>query len=246
MERIKALLRQFPGFYSAAQRAFYWCAQFAETRLFGTRFQEWRWKRKPVAGDSVVFGPSYVPHPHRTFLLQRFDSYSPFQSVLEVGCGRGDNLYLLWKQYPHLALYGIDVNAKAIQNACQWSRNMHISCRFETGSIYDLSRFSDRSIDIIFSDAALLYVGPDKIEKALREMARVAKKAVILNEWHSESLSGSNPSLYRDAHWVHNYAARFYRIAGVGKVRATSIPQHIWGGAGWKEYGAVIEACIAR
>lgn len=238
------------------QRIFYLGLEWLETRLFGTRIQEWRWKLKTFGGDASLPNARHAPHPaerglgdvqrfhpHRAMLLTALEAYMPSESVLEIGCGRGDNLYLLGVQHPTIVLHGIDINTKAV-NA---TRQRLVQSGFKLGRLSegradDLSQCLDKSIDIVFSDAVLLYVGPDKIKKVLNEMARIAKKAVILSEWHSDLLPEFNPSRYFDAHWIHNYRALFEGIPSVVKIQIEPIPEEIWGGSGWKEYGSLIEA----
>ncbi len=49
----------------------------------------------------------------------------------------------------------------------------------------------------------LLYIGPDKILRCIKEMGRVAKRAVILLEMHKDGI-GLNGSYTRDG-WVRDY-----------------------------------------
>lgn len=244
MERVKRLSqRWFPRVYKIAQTLFYFVARLLETRMLGTKMQEWRWRMKTFGGDASLSDVHYTSHPHRAMLLATLDAWMPLDSILEIGCGRGDNLYLLGIQYPSVVLHGIDINARAVRAARQWLKQSGIKKSILTeGRADDLSRFSDKSIDIVFSDAVLLYVGPDKIKKALNEMTRIAKKAVILNEWHSDILPEPDPSRYLDAHWVHNYRALLAQIPSVKEIRIRPIPEEVWGGSGWKEYGSLVQA----
>lgn len=247
MERVKRLFqRSFPRAYKVAQALFYSVARWLETRVLGTRMQEWRWRMRTFGGDMSSSDARHTSHPHRAMLLAALDACMPLDSILEIGCGRGDNLYLLGMQYPSVVLHGIDINARAVRAARQWLKQSGIKKSILTeGRVDDLSRFSDKSIDIVFSDAVLLYVGPDKIKKALNEMTRIAKKAVILNEWHSDILQESNPSRYLDAHWIHNYRVLLAQIPSVKEIRIRPIPEEVWGGSGWKEYGSLVQARIA-
>jgi ubiquinone/menaquinone biosynthesis C-methylase UbiE len=113
------------------------------------------------------------------------------------------------------------------------ARNIPVSlsvCKAE-----DLSSFSDKSIDVIFTDALFIYIGPDKIEKVIKEFIRVAKKVMIFNEWHSEGLT----PIYND-HWIYNYEKMFVKFVSKNSIQITKIPAELWGGD-WTEYGHIIE-----
>ena len=212
-------------------------------KIFGTATEELYWRFRhlgsPHWAETYVASAS-LEHPHRKFLLETIERQRPFASILEIGCASGPNLYLLAKRFPAAKLYGVDISQKAIAFGRNWLSNQGISNVFlETGKTGHLTQFASQSVDIVVSDAALVYVGPEKIEAALREMARVAKKAIILVEWHTDSDS----SIFKD-HWAHNYRNLFQKILPDSEPRFLKLSPEIWGGD-WSEHGYIIEIRIS-
>jgi ubiquinone/menaquinone biosynthesis C-methylase UbiE len=111
------------------------------------------------------------------------------------------------------------------------------------GRANDLRLFSDNSLDVVLTDAALMYVGPDKISHVISELTRVARKGLILNEWHLFQTDKGEPSSYwYYAHWVHNYTRLLGCAPRVKSFRIERLPAGLWNtGGGWEAFGAVIE-----
>ena len=140
-------------------------------------------------------------HPHRETLLGILDGLD-FKSVLEIGCNFGPNLSLIKKEYPDVRLAGIDINRSSIIKA----KEKLPDAQLVVGDINDLP-FKDKSFDVILSDAVLMYIPPLEIEKVKSEMLRVAKKALILVEFHSEGLNNLGDRIF--GHWGRNYKELF-------------------------------------
>ena len=162
-------------------------------KIFGTKIDELYWKFRHIFdkkwAESYISKES-INHPHRKFLIDIISNYFPFESVLEIGCASGPNLYLLAKKFPKTKFYGIDISEKAIETGRDYFKKERIENVFlESGRAEDLKKFPDKSINLIFTDATLIYEGPDKIESIIKEMIRVAKKSIILCEQHTESSS---------------------------------------------------------
>ena len=109
--------------------------------------------------------------------------------------------------------------------------------KLSIGEVDELNKFQNKSFDIVFTDALLIYIGPDKIRKAIEEMLRVTNQALILLEWHSKS----NPLGVYVGHWMRDYATLLKEFIPENKIRITKLPGGLWGG-NWQKYGAVIEA----
>lgn len=125
-----------------------------------------------------------LKHPHRTLLVEKISSHSPISSILEIGCGHGVNLYLLAKKFPDAKIVGLDINPKAVATAQEFFiKEKILNVRFDVGKIQELSRFDDKSFDIVLTDAMLIYIQPNEIEPTIRELLRVGN-VVIFNEWH--------------------------------------------------------------
>lgn len=199
--------------------------------LFGMR----RWAESYISAESLS-------HPQRKFLLDTISRYAPFESALEIGCASGPNLYLLAKRFPYAKLQGIDISPRAVAVGRSWLlREGEVkTVSLAIGQAEHLPTILSKSFAVVFSDATLIYLGPDKIEAALREMIRIAEKAVVLLEWHTDS----KESVYHD-HWAHNYRALLLRIAPGIAVSATKLPADVFTGE-WARYGYCIEARLGR
>lgn len=181
---------------------------------------------------------------HRAFLVERVGRFAPFESVLEVGCGAGGNLIALSRAYPGTRLYGVDISARAVTAAeTLLAREAIANITIYKNRADNLRCFSDRSIDIVLTDATLMYVGPDKIGRVMSELARVARKGWVLNEWHLfERNSPGSAACWYYAHWVHDYTQVAGNAPAVKAVRVERLPAGLWGpGGGWEIYGAVVE-----
>ncbi len=101
-------------------------------------------------------------------------------SILEVGCGAGRNLKALRDADPDVSLSGFDISPAAIANA-----KHHVpTADLKVGSLYDLSQHADGSFDVVFSGGVMMHVPHDEVEATIREMHRLARRAVVHFELH--------------------------------------------------------------
>jgi len=209
-------------------------------RVLGTKSDEWFWKFRHFFDKDWAksyISESAIKHPHRKLLIDEISKLYPFENVLELGSASGANLFLLAEKYPKANFYGIDVSEKAIKEGQKFFTNKGIKNVFlDNSNITSLKNFQDKSMDIIFSDAVLIYIGKEKIKKVLEEMVRVAKKGIILCEQHTD-----NKSFYDDK-WVHNYKDIIKNIK-ISKIDFIKIPEEIWEGD-WGKYGRIIKIIL--
>ena len=207
-------------------------------RLGGTAVTEKEWQSK--TGDEAYW--QTVDHPHRNKLVAAVASFSP-GSVLEVGCNSGPNLYRLAKAISDSRLVGIDLNQNAITRGNERFRELGmVNVELRVGKADDLQEFKDVSFDVVFSDAVMIYVGKDKIDRVIDEMLRVAKKGVVLIEWHQEGTKAKGKYLYNKGYWIRDYTALLDERLDVKAVKTTSLTREDWDDDCWGRYGHVIEA----
>ncbi len=201
---------------------------------FGTRVDENYWKIRYFFNKKNDFGMS-LNHPHRKLIIDSISNNQPFEKVLELGCGFGPNLFLLSKKFPETHFYGIDISNRAINAAKkEFRKNKINNVDFICTGIDNLKEFEDKSVDISFSDAAMMYLGPDKITEAVKEIVRVTKKNIILCEQHIEGEG------FYDDKWVHNYKKIFEDFVSLENIKIIKIPAELWDGD-WSKYGYLIE-----
>jgi ubiquinone/menaquinone biosynthesis C-methylase UbiE len=243
MENLKQCLKRWPWAYKKIQRLYYRLLYFTETSLLGTRINEWAWKYfHKISLDEL---DKSAAHPHRGFLTERIAKHSPFNTVLEIGGNAGQNLLLLARKFPQVEFHGIDINHRFIAIGKNWLANKGVrNVSLRAGRADQMSYFGNRSFDIVFTDATLMYIGPDKIHRVLSEIKRMTGKAILMNEWHMERPNPADPSLWYDLHWVHDYRVLLQGLVAEDKISITKLPNGLWRGGGWEEYGSLVEVDV--
>lgn len=177
-EKIKSILIKHPLLYRFFQN-FYWKIQATKIKVLGTKLIERIWLEKDFNLNEEL---KNLNHPHRPFLIERISSFRP-ESILEIGCGWGSNLFLLAKALPKAKIKGVDINQKAIEKGKEFLIQKGIdNVELLVGKADEINHFQDKSFDLVFTDAVLMYIGQDKIKKMIRAIFRIAKKALILVE----------------------------------------------------------------
>lgn len=182
-----------------------------------------------------------VNHPHRKLLVDTIVRHNP-SSVLEIGCNVGINLGLINERLPKCLCCGIDINREAIKQGID---KFHF--KEKNNNIWMWQMAADqmeylgtmKSFDVIFSDASLIYIGDDKIDKVFSEISKRVKKAVVFLERHNPSLLHS--AEYKDGLWNRNYVRlidkylpEFYHMQEI------KIGKDVW--SEWSENGYIVEA----
>lgn len=235
---VRKWLRKSPKVFHLISRGYYAAQYAAERYLLGTRLQHIKW-RMHGAYDLQTS----LAEPHRQFLAERIGHFAPFESILEVGCNAGPNLVALRRKYSDVRLYGLDISDQAIRAAMtNLTRESVDNVSVSVGRAEDLQRFADKSGDVVFTSATLMFVGPDMIAGALSEMVRVARKGILLHEWHLfEAREDGKHSHWDHARWVHDYLALLQGMPDVKAVRVERIPPGMCQDGAWKMYGALVE-----
>ena len=201
---------------------------------------EFSWRHRRINHTYSTDGA----HPHRLLLLKKLTAPEvDAHSFLEVGCGVGDNLFLLAQARPQSHCVGIDINPQAAEKAWRGAleldlKNIHIE---ESAADDFLKKTPSKNYDLAFSDASLMYLGPDKIGTVLRELVRVSRRRLGFVEFHDPL---SQNSRYYDAHWVHNFSALFKELPGIAAITEEKITEEVWGGH-WSKLGYIITVDLA-
>jgi ubiquinone/menaquinone biosynthesis C-methylase UbiE len=259
-ERLKHLLEKMPALYRFIAKGYTYSAlrfRYLKYLLSGTKVIEKEWATRHLCkgererddwckgSDDWIKG--YLDswnHPHRSFLVDTISRFNP-SSILEIGCNCGPNLYLLAKKFPDAEIIGIDINPVAVQKGNEWLAQEGISnVRLLEGKADELGQFQDKSFDVVFTDAVLIYIGPDKIKEVIREMVRITRKALILMEWHSFEHERKDPKglgVYHIGCWKRDYVALLKQFVREEQIHITKVTEDVWPDKNWKEVGAVIE-----
>ena len=97
-------------------------------------------------------------------------------SFLDAGCGEGFVAERILRAQPGMALAGCDVSQGALTVAAR----ANPGALFVSGSVVDLP-FPDQSFDVVGCFEVLEHLPGDLPRKALSELARVARRAVVLS-----------------------------------------------------------------
>ena len=116
--------------------------------------------------------------PHREHILGALSLVSPVASLFEVGCSAGPNLRLIRHHLPHVQLSGQDL----VPAATKWV-STHLDIPTTTGRLpMDLAAVPASSVDVALSCYTLAYLDAHDVWETVDEMARIARRAVILLE----------------------------------------------------------------
>ncbi len=134
----------------------------------------------------------------------------------------------------------IDINARAIKEGNAYFRQEGIkNVNLIIHRADKLKQFADKSIDVIFTDATLMYIGSDKIGKVIQEARRVSRKGLIFSEWDCED--NSREYLWLDGHWIYNYKTLLAKYFPSGSIKIFRHPEGLWEDESWSKFGAIIE-----
>lgn len=199
----------------------------------GTKKHIKYWKNRKIDWDVSYFNPDHFHRKHIIEALKRFKC----QSVLELGCGAGANLYNINQYNPYIQVNGVDVNSDAIEMARVKNPNAHYLVAESAEDVF----LGDKSIDIILTDACLLYYGPLKIKRLLKQIRGQARQGVVFCELNGGSMKWLKAR--KRGYYVHNYPKLLEKL-GYFDINVTKIPVKDWPGFPWDELGYIISARV--
>ncbi len=232
----------------------YWRLQGIRRQFFGTRVDETIWKQTTAAcvREHLV----NVLLPHRVWLVDKILSNLEITSqrnlepghtsVLEIGCGGGANLEVIARRAPSLRLVGVDISPASIAVGRERFEELGLGGRVTLveGQADNLSGFANASVDVVFTDAVLLLIGPDKIKQVVREMMRVACRRLVMLEFHQAGF-GALGRYTRDG-WLRDYMALLSPLVGENAVRLEKLPSGLRTAGRWPQYGTLIEVDLTK
>jgi 2-polyprenyl-3-methyl-5-hydroxy-6-metoxy-1,4-benzoquinol methylase len=164
--------------------------QIQEARIPDTSLETYDRLWTDTWGDQQRFGP--VHRRQREALIRLIGSLD-VSSVLDVGCGSGDNLVALSEAFPRLLLAGVDVSPQALTIA---------SRRLPTASFRPLDAQTeklDQRFDLVLCNQVIEHLVDDI--SALRNLASMAKQWVLV-----ASMRGKMRPSERQIGHFRNYA----------------------------------------
>ena len=200
--------------------------------MTGTETNNKYWKGRKINWDTHYWSPN---HAHRDMIIDALKKVN-LKSVLEIGCGAGANLHRIKQAFPNVDISGCDINVDAIAMA----KKKLPDADLKVGSILDLP-FNGEFYDLILTDAMLIYIGPEKIRRAFREIRRVGYEKMMFVEFHSESWLKRKALSLTSRYNAYDYK-KLLKKYYFKSVRVRKIPKEVWNGEPWLTYGNIITA----
>ncbi len=139
--------------------------------------------RKHTSGNPLQ--RALIARFHRT-IAERVAALAP-ATLLDAGCGEGFVARVLLERLPGLAITGCDLNPAATRLAAARNPTAH----FAAASVLALP-FPDDAFDVVGCFEVLEHLPGDLPRAALAELARVARRAVVLSVPHEPFFSLAN------------------------------------------------------
>ncbi len=200
------------------------------------------WKNRKINWiDSYLDGVDPVSskpmwdHPHRELIVYALKTFG-WYSLWEIGCGAGANIKKIVTAIPNKQLGGSDIN----QDAVDTCNRVFKGGKFHCESSEDIL-LSDKAVDVILSDAHLLYFSPKDIKKVLKEMKRVGRLRLVLCELHEKSWWKRTIYKFKTGYNVYDYR-RLLEDLGCYNIQIIKIPTDFWQGDPWAKFGHIIIA----
>ena len=193
------------------------------------------WKNRKIDWNQAYFN---LDHPHRDLIIRALRGMK-FATVYEIGCGAGANLYKIQQTFG-VRVGGIDINPDAIEEA---KKHLRIDSIMEASDI-DSIFMNDKSVDVLLSDMTLIYIGPLKMRKVMKEIVRITRRHILLVEFHSTSFWKRLRLYFKTGYFSYNYRKLLEKY-GFYDVEAYKLKEEDWpGGEPQKTFGYIIKAKI--
>ena len=145
-----------------------------------------RFGREYFDGDRLYgYGGYYYDPKFWTPTARRLHEHyqlAPGASVLDVGCAKGFLLHDLKRQFPDLAVAGIDISSYAIEHA-----QPEVKPFVRVGDATRLP-YADRSFDLVVSINTVSNPALEQCKQAIREVMRVSRgrSFITVHAWRNE------------------------------------------------------------
>lgn len=191
----------------------------------GEHSRQWWANRDAAQSSSQSYWDSRDSAARR--LIARTIAGLEGNSLLEIGCHAGPNLYACAKQKHFARIAGTELSPQAMAFAKQ-----HLPSEIGPVEIVearaDALPFDEASFDIVLTGAVLVCIGPDEIMPSLNDILRVSRRWIVLAEPYSARLrdgtvTGRVDRYPNTTYWIRNYAALLKNKARL--ISVTRIPK---------------------
>lgn len=198
-----------------------------------TKSQTKYWEKRKIDWNT-----SYLAtwdHPHRYLISIALNTFD-WISLIEIGCGGGANLKNIVVTLGGKQVGGIDVNPDAIE----FCEKTFKGGMFKVGNAENIL-MSDKSSDVLLADMTYIYVGPFKIMKCIKELRRIARKQVMLFEFHEPNWFKRVILYLRTGYFAHNWPKLLKKL-GFYDIVIMKMPEKAWDKGLQTKYAYLIKA----
>ena len=140
-----------------------------ETRTLDEQEEFW----KNEFGDEYSERNNYDIYENKKNLFEKIIKNLDINSILEIGCNRGLNLEAINSINSNIELYGVEINAKAVEML----KEKNICKNIFNNSIFDLNE--DTKIDLVFTFGVLIHINPEKLKDVYTKMYNLSNKYIL-------------------------------------------------------------------
>ncbi len=208
------------------------------------------WKKELEVQRAQLRGyaPSHLLGSERALLCEGIAESYPAASLLEVGCAYGQLFQTIAPLFPELKLTGIDADEERVEGARAAIFKSGIrNTSLLVGRAEDLSRFADKSFDLVVTSAMLLYVEPKYIEGVISGFMRVGRKRLLLLEQHLDDDKATlglpgNQKRGEPPYWLRDYRRLLRLFLPPERISVRPVTRPLWLSEEWQQRGCLITA----
>lgn len=221
MRRLKAFLRRIQ--------------EPVERHVLGSYLQQLMWSTRHLYKKN--WAQNFLDtsdHPHRKQIFEAFYKFKNLKSVLDLGCGPGANIVTIRKKFPDIELIGVDINSEAIRvGQAYFASKEENKVKLIKGKA-DAVPLYDKSVDVVLIDALLMFITPNLIDNVITETVRLAKKGIVINDYH---LAGIKDGKFFGGRWIYDVESLIRRKLPHASI---TLKKSDFVGGGWDSYGTFI------
>jgi SAM-dependent methyltransferase len=208
----------------------------ARTIAFRTGLIRYFWQWRHFVDGSYRAVPDVIvsDDPHRLRLAELLAPLEP-ESCCEIGCSDGANLSMLASRHPACVLSGIDLNRHALRVAAHRVRAVGGSVGVMRRGAASHVPLATGAVDVALSDAVFMYLTPANARLAVREMRRVARRAIFIHTFSDDGLAEGQ---LVDGNWVHPVGRILAEVLPSARVHRERSPLVV---GQWGQFGTIFE-----
>jgi len=107
-------------------------------------------------------------------------------SLFEIGCNRGLNLYAINNINKNISLNGLEINEKAYNIL----KEKNICDKLYNDSVYNFN-IKDK-FNLVFTKGVLIHINPDKLNIVYEKMYNLSNKYILIAEYYSRDVREIN------------------------------------------------------